>query len=106
MASSANSAEVLFGSSVMRLKYLLSFDEMYKTVKKISKYIPITSVQIDIRRHPDNLLSSHSLTKANADCIYQEYLRLKGDYLDGKLQKSTLRTLNKMRIEEERLSSF
>ena len=59
-------------------------------------------MQIDIRRHLDNLLSNHSLTKANADCIYQEYFRLKDDYLAGKLQKSTLRTLNKMRIEAER----
>lgn len=57
---------------------------------------------IDIRGHLDNLLKSQSLTKADADCIYQEYLRLKDDYLAGKLHKSTLKTLTEMRLEEER----
>lgn len=56
---------------------------------------------IDIRTHLDSLLNSHSISKEGADCIYQEYLRLKDDYLAGKLHKSALKSLNKIRAEQE-----
>ena len=58
---------------------------------------------IDIRTHLDNLLNTYSISKESADCIYQEYLRLKDDYLAGKLNKSSLIALNKMRADEKRL---
>lgn len=56
---------------------------------------------IDIRTYLDSLLNSHSISKESADCIYQEYLRLKDDYLAGKLHKSALKSLNKIRAEQE-----
>jgi 23S rRNA A2030 N6-methylase RlmJ len=56
---------------------------------------------IDIRTYVNNQLNSHSLSKESADCIYQEYLRLKDDYLAGKLHKSSLKALSNLRLEEE-----
>jgi hypothetical protein len=59
-------------------------------------------MQIDIRAYLDNLLKSHSISKNSADCIYQEYLRIKDDYLAGKLHKSTLQSFNEIRAEEQK----
>lgn len=57
---------------------------------------------VDIHTYLDTLMNSHSISKVDADCIYQEYLSLKDNYLAGKLQSSTLEALNKIRAMEER----
>ncbi len=58
---------------------------------------------IDIRTYLNNLLNSHSISKKSVDCIYQEYLRLRDDYLAGKLHKSSLKALTNLREEEKEI---
>jgi hypothetical protein len=58
---------------------------------------------IDIRTYLDSLLNSRCISKESADCIYQEYLRLKDHYLAGKLNKATLQAMKKIRTEHEKI---
>lgn len=59
-------------------------------------------MSVNIRTHLDNLLSSNEISREIADCVYEEYLRLKQDYLAGKLDKSALEMAAKIRIELEK----
>jgi hypothetical protein len=58
---------------------------------------------IDIRTYLDSLLNSHCISRESADCIYQEYARLKDHYLAGKLDKSALEAMQAMRAEQEKI---
>ncbi len=58
---------------------------------------------IAIRTYLDSLLNAHCISKESADCIYQEYVRLKDYYLAGKLNKSALQAMKRIRTEQEKI---
>ncbi len=58
---------------------------------------------INIRTYLDSLMNAHCISKESADCIYQEYVRLKDHYLAGKLDKLALDTMRAIRTEHEKI---
>jgi hypothetical protein len=58
---------------------------------------------IAIRTYLDSLLNARCISKESADCIYQEYVRLKDHYLAGKLNKSALQAMKRIRTEQEKI---
>jgi ribosomal protein L40E len=57
---------------------------------------------IFVRKFLDTLVANGSTTKSEADSIFEQYLRVKGDYLAGNLDKNVYGLIAKGVIDLER----